>query len=96
MEFYFCNENGSAGVFEENDTAKAIAAAKRIEADLYTLKSKPPVLIFAAKEDDEYNSELLKEHGVYIENNEIKCMRTNEVRSFSKAELIKIILTGRS
>jgi hypothetical protein len=108
MKFLYVNENGS-DIFEESDIAKAIASAKKVDADLFVLRNNieepllttikkhnpgyqgTPVLVFDKKEDDEYNSELLKEYGVYIEDRIVKDLRTKEVKSFTENEILKLV-----
>lgn len=95
MKFLYVNNNKS-DIFEESDIARAIASAKKVDADLYILKNNiqepllttikkynpcyqgTPVLIFDKQADDEYNSELLKEFGVYIEKGMVKDLRTKQ------------------
>jgi hypothetical protein len=89
MEFYFVNDNG-AGKFEEKDIAKAIESVKVINADLFRVKNGTPKLVFDIKEDDEYNSDLLKAYGVYIEDGAVRDIRTKEVRCFTENELLKL------
>ena len=55
MEFYYENAMGDNGTFKENNIVKAIYTAWNVEADLYLDNQ----LIFAPKEDNEFNSELL-------------------------------------
>ena len=72
MRFYFCNNMGDSGYFEEDDLIKAIYTSWNVEAELYLLKgelkridwtesfSDQVKMIFIPMEDNKFNSELLK------------------------------------
>ncbi|CAG7840061.1 hypothetical protein CLOHAE12215_01477 [Clostridium haemolyticum] len=63
MKFYYENNMGDTGVFQEDNIVKAIYTAWNIEAKLYIYTDDNWQMIFAPHEDNEYNSELLEEYG---------------------------------
>ena len=79
MRFYFYNGLGDSGYFSERNLIKAIYAAWNIEATLYLLNkdlkkidlsktiSSQATLVFSPLDDNEFNSEILKEFGYSME-----------------------------
>lgn len=106
MKFYYENNMGDYGVFEENDLIKAIYTAWNIEANLYLIKNKVRKihfnsisetckLIFAPWESNEFNSDLLKEFGYYMEDGdkyrEIKDIKTGKVHRYKWSEVMDLV-----
>ena len=87
MKFYYENIMGDYGTFEENDIIKAIYTAWNIEADLYLGGE----LIFAPREDNEFNSEILKPYGYKMidgeEYREIVVIKTGKIISYDWSEV---------
>jgi hypothetical protein len=63
MYFYYENNVGDVGTFEEDNIVKAIYTAWNIEANLYLYVNENWQIIFAPWESNEYNSELLESYG---------------------------------
>ena len=75
MKFYYENCMGDNGYFTENNLVKAIYTAWNIEANLYLLNenikkidfTKPMIkqakIVFSPMEENEFNSDILKEFG---------------------------------
>ena len=107
MRFYYENSMGDSGYFSENDLVKAIYNAWNIEADLYLLNDdikkldrnisvfKQAKLIFAPWEDDEFNSDMLKEYGYYMEDGEhereIKEIKTGKIVKYDWSEVKQLV-----
>ena len=72
MKFYYENYSGDSGYFQEDDLILAIFSGWNIEANLYILdeETNQEKLIFAPYEDNEFNSDLLKEYGYRMEDGE--------------------------
>lgn len=87
MKFYYDNIMGDYGTFKENDIVKAIYTAWNIEADLYL----DDELIFAPREDNEFNSEILKPYGYKMidgeEYREIVEIKTGKIISYDWSEV---------
>lgn len=107
MRFFYENSLGDSGYFSEKDLVKAIYTAWNIEADLYLLNegikklnpneliSKQAKLVFAPMEDNELNSELLKEFGYRMEDGEkyreIIDIITGKIVKYDWDEIIQLI-----
>lgn len=107
MKFYYENCMGDAGYFSEKDLVKAIYTAWNIEADLYLLKDgikkinkyelmhKQAQLVFSPQEENELNSELLKEFGYYMEDREpfreIISIATNQIVKYDWSEVKQLV-----
>jgi hypothetical protein len=95
MKFYYVNTVGKCGEFEEKDLVKAIYTAWNIKADLYSMEKEYPQLLFAPSESNEFNSELLKQTGYYMEDEDkcrvIKDMRTHEIRKYAWDEVLQLV-----
>lgn len=97
MRFFYENDLGDSGYFSEKDLVKAIYTAWNIEANLYLLNegikklnpneliSKQAKLVFAPMEDNELNSELLKEFGYRMEDGE----KYREIIDINTGEIVK-------
>jgi hypothetical protein len=82
MRFYYQNGMGDSGHFSEKDLVKAIYTAWNIEAELYLLNdgvkkvnshqsfSGQCKIVFSPLDDNEFNSEVLKEFGYKMEDGE--------------------------
>ncbi len=107
MRFYYENILGDSGYFLEKDLIKAIYTAWNIGANLYLLKenvkkinwfdplSKSAKLVFAPYEDNEFNSELLKEFGYKMEDGdlhrEIIEVKTGKIVRYDWSEVEQLI-----
>lgn len=107
MKFYYENNMGDYGIFSEKDIVKAIYTAWNIEADLYLINkdiknpkikdfnSKDFKIIFAPYEDNDVNSELLKELGYYMADGkgyrDIFDIKTNENKRVEWSEVKQLI-----
>lgn len=106
MKFYYQNNMYDNGVFIEDDLIKAIYTAWNIEAELWLINDdvkklninnlyNQAKLVFVPLEDNEFNSELLKEFGYYMEDGEkyreIKDLKTNEVKRYDWSEVRQLI-----
>jgi hypothetical protein len=95
MKFKYVNTVGGCGEFEEKDIVKAIYTAWNIEADLYSMEKDQPQLLFAPLESNEFNSELLKQTGYYMEDEDkyrvIKVMRTHEIKMYAWDEVLQLV-----
>lgn len=98
MKFYYENNMGDSGFFSEKDIIKAIYTAWNIEANLYLVIDKnikkikditnvcsQLKLIFTPWENNEFNSDLLKEYGYYIVDGE----HEGEIRKISTDKIVK-------
>ena len=87
MKFYYENITGDYGTFKENNIVKAIYTAWNIEADLYL----DDELIFASREDNEFNSEILKPYGYKMidgeEYREIVEIKTGKIIGYDWSEV---------
>lgn len=74
MKFYYINNMGDEGVFQESNLVKAIYTAWNIEAELWLLNDdvkklklnevfQHGKLIFSPHDDNKFNSEILEEYG---------------------------------
>lgn len=107
MKFYYWNSMGDSGIFSEQDLIKAIYSVWNVEGNLYLIDSNyegklteenilgVSKLIFAPWESNEFNSELLKEFGYYMEDGnghrEIKDIKTHEVKRYDWSEVRLLI-----
>ena len=108
MKFYYCNLMGDSGVFYEKDLIKAIYTAWNINADLFImpndLKKKDmedfygygkAKLVFCPLSSNEFNSDLLKEFGYYMEDGEkyreIKEIKTGKIIKYDWSEVKDLI-----
>jgi hypothetical protein len=95
MKFKYVNTVGGCGEFEETDLVKAIYTAWNKEADLYSMEKDHPQLLFAPYESNEFNSELLKGFGYYMEDEDkcrvIKDMRTHEIKKYARNEVLQLV-----
>jgi hypothetical protein len=95
MKFYYENCMGDSGYFSEKDLVKAIYTAWNIEADLYLLNNEIEKLIFAPYEENEFNSDILKEYGYKMEYlgkcREIIDIKTNQVVKYNWSEVKQLV-----
>jgi len=110
MRFYYQNSMGDSGYFSEKDLVKAIYTAWNIEAELYLLKDglnkidwkseESPFfgqskIVFSPFDDNEFNSEILKEFGYKMEDKddsrEIVDIKTNKAVGYGWKEVIQLI-----
>lgn len=82
MKFYYENFSGDSGYFSEKNIVKAIYTAWNIEADLYLINkglskinwnecmNEQCTIIFAPYEGNEFNSDVLKPFGYYMQDGE--------------------------
>lgn len=96
MKFYYENTMGDTGIFSETDLIRAIYAAWNIEASLYILGSGVKKLIFAPWESNEFNSDLLKEYGYYMDDGdhvrEIKDTKSGQVIKYEWSEVKQLFV----
>jgi hypothetical protein len=97
MRFYYENNIGDSGYFSEKNLVKAIYTAWNIEACLYLLNTgvkkldtnefmnKQAKLVFAPYEDNEFNSDVLKEYGYFMEDGE----EFREIREIETGKEVK-------
>lgn len=100
MKFFYENCMGDNGIFSEKDLIKAIYTAWNIEANLYLLKDnnikkikdikffgedKNADIIFAPWDGNEFNSDILKPFGYYMEDGEEK----REIKEISTGKVVK-------
>lgn len=105
MKFYYENNVGDSGYFEEEDLIKEIYTAWNIEANLYKIN---PInvhtvdndtgefeLVFMPYGDNEFNSTLLKDYGYYMTNGDghrcICKIDTDEVVKYDWSEVEQLI-----
>jgi hypothetical protein len=107
MRFYYQNSIGDAGYFFENDLIKAIYTAWNVESELYLLTngadrinwqetlSEQCKIVFIPWENNEYNSEKLKEFGYKIvdlgNEREIVDINTGKVIKYDWSEVKQLI-----
>lgn len=107
MKFYYENTMCDSGYFYENDLIKAIFAAWNIDANLYLLNDgikkinknesfyKQAKLIFAPYEENDFNTEILKEFGYKMEDREpyreIIDIKTNDIVKYDWSEVIQLV-----
>lgn len=107
MRFYYYNNMGDEGYFSEKDLVKAIYTAWNIEADLFLLKDgikkidanksfyKQAQIVFAPYDDNEFNSDILKEFGYKIEDGEtyreIIEIKTGKIIKYDWSEVKQLI-----
>lgn len=106
MRFYYENSLGDSGYFSEKDLIKAIYTAWNIEANLYLLDdgikkinwklfNQQAELIFAPYEENEFNSEILKEYGYKMEDvekeREIINIKTGKIVKYDWSEVKQLI-----
>jgi hypothetical protein len=97
---------GDSGTFKEKDLVKAIYTAWNIEASLYLIKEEQGKinsdtlyirnkLIFAPWEDNEFNSDLLKEFGYYMRDSEkerdIVEIKTDKIIKYDWSEVKQLV-----
>jgi hypothetical protein len=82
MRFYYENTSGDEGYFSEKNLIKAIYTAWNIEANLYLLNdgikkidkyrcmSEQSKIVLCPFEENEFNSDILKEFGYYMTDGE--------------------------
>lgn len=107
MRFYYENSYGDNGYFSEKDLIKAIYTAWNIDAELWLLNDgikkldkhqrviNQAKIVFAPLDDNELNSDLLKEYGYYMidgdEVREIRKINTGEIVKYDWAEIKQLI-----
>jgi hypothetical protein len=109
MKFYYENSMEDCGVFSENDLIKAIYTAWNIEACLYLIKDgvsklnrsdyklfrEQAKIVFSPWDDNEFNSDILKEFGYYMDDGEeyreIRELKTNNVVKYDWSEVWQLI-----
>ena len=95
MKFYYENYMGNAGYFCERNLIKAIYTAWNIDADLYLIEDNKNNMVFAPNEDNELNSELLKEYGYYmtdgLEEREIRKIGTDKLVRYDWSEVKQLV-----
>ena len=107
MRFYYQNGMGDSGYFSEKDLIKAIYIAWNIEAELYLLDDglkkidfyksllEQSKIIFSPFDDNQLNSEILKEFGYKMEDREeyreIIDIKTGEVVKYNWSEVKKLV-----
>ena len=107
MKFYYENNMGDYGVFQETDLVKAIYTAWNIEATLYLINSdvkklnikkdffKQTKIVFSPWADNEFNSELLKDFGYFMvdgnEYREIREVKTDKIVKYDWDEVKQLV-----
>jgi hypothetical protein len=109
MKFYYENCMGDSGVFTEKDLVKAIYTAWNIEACLYLVNpdvkklykddykefNKQTKIVFSPHDDNEFNSDILKEFGYRMEDGEhyreIIDIKTGKIVKYDWAEVEQLI-----
>lgn len=106
MKFYYENNMGDYGVFQESNLVKAIYTAWNIEAKLYLVNAdvekfkineldKVSKLIFSPWDDNEFNNDLLEELGYYMvdgeKEREIKEVKTDKVVKYDWSEVVQLV-----
>jgi hypothetical protein len=107
MKFFYENCMGDNGYFSEKNLVKAIYTAWNIEADLYLLNDgvkkidehkfirEQAKLIFAPHEENEFNSDILKEFGYRMEDGEefreIIDIKTGKIIRYNWSEVKQLI-----
>lgn len=102
MWFYYENNMGDTGTFKENNLVKAIYTAWNIEAKLYLIDEDTKKinrktlhivskLIFSPMDDNELNSELLKEFGYrMIDKDGYRCIANIKTGKIEKYEWFEV------
>lgn len=95
MKFYYENNMGDRGIFQEDDIVKAIYTAWNIEADLYLYVDEDWQLIFKPWESNEYNSKLLENYGYKMidreKYREIVDIKSNKVIKYDWSEVKQLV-----
>lgn len=88
MKFYFINNLGDEGEFQEKDIIKAIHKAWNYEANLFKIENnKDKELIFAPFEDNEFNSYLLQDYGIrLIDTEKYRSLQNIKTKEIYKAD----------
>lgn len=107
MKFYYQNGIGDSGYFSENNLVMAIYTAWNIEAELYLLNEgikkidfhqsifEQAKIIFSPMDDNEFNSDVLKEFGYKMEDGEkyreIIDIKTGKIVSYDWSEVKQLV-----
>lgn len=95
MKFYYENNMGDRGSFEEDSIVKAIYTAWNIEADLYLYVDEDWQLIFQPWGSNEYNSKLLENYGYKMidgeKYREIVDIKSNQVIKYDWSEVKQLV-----
>jgi hypothetical protein len=107
MRFYYQNNIGDSGCFSEKNLVKAIYTAWNVEAELYLLNDdlkkidshksllEQAKIIFSPFDDNEFNSDVLKEFGYKMEDGkeerEIIEIKTGKIVKYDWSEVKQLI-----
>ena len=97
MNFYYENNMGDSGYFIEDNLVRAIYTSWNIEANLYLLDEEinQEKLVFAPFEDNEFNSDILKEYGYMMIDGdyyrEIVDIKTGNIVRYDWDEVLQLV-----
>jgi len=97
MNFYYENNMGDNGYFQEDNLIKGIYTSWNIEANLYILDedTNQEKLVFAPYETNEFNSDLLEEYGYMMIDGdyyrEIVDIKTGKIVRYDWDEVLQLI-----
>ena len=107
MRFYYQNGMGDSGYFSKNNLIRALFSAWNIESELYLLNkgikkinwneklSDQAKIIFSPMDDNEFNSDVLRDYGYKMEDREeerkIIDIKTGEIVKYELSDVIQLV-----